>query len=552
MSAIQDNCDIVAQTKLLIFGDNQNDIELLRDTMKERGLDFSITLSIIKTELHGILSRHQHDFLIFLDSKRENNLNDIELHIKNVNPEIKLIFLDYYREQIFNEQKPDLLEEVVTKIQTWINILNEVNEQTAFLSIKLSPKNISEGEIILESNDNINNQDVLPQKDLRNALKRMNTIFDAVPEGIIILNMRGNITRVNKAYSELTGFTPEDILGKHVLSTGIIKKEEILNYAKILADMFRGKPVDSFEFKGYMKDGTEKIGEARSQIVNLGLFKKEIVVITHDVTDRYNREMKLQSTLKDLAQINGELDDFTYAVSHDLKAPLRTIKSFGSFLLEDYSDKIDEEGQMYLSRMMDATTRMKVLIEDLLTISRIGRMNVEDESVDFSDIINIIKLDLNSQLEESGGAIFVSDIPIITSKKILIKQLLFNLISNGLKYNESETPKIWISHYETPSEHTIKVRDNGIGIDKKHHDKIFKIFERLHKQEEFSGTGAGLTICKKIVENLGGRIWVESEIGKGSTFFFTIPNKKIDPLTTNIGDVLTIANTPHGDMIING
>jgi len=551
MSAIQDNCDIVAQTKLLIFGDNQNDIELLRDTMKERGLDFSITLSIIKTELHGILSRHQHDFLIFLDSKRENNLNDIELHIKNVNPEIKLIFLDYYREQIFNEQKPDLLEEVVTKIQTWINILNEVNEQTAFLSIKLSPKNISEGEIILESNDNINNQDVLPQKDLRNALKRMNTIFDAVPEGIIILNMRGNITRVNKAYSELTGFTPEDILGKHVLSTGIIKKEEILNYAKILADMFRGKPVDSFEFKGYMKDGTEKIGEARSQIVNLGLFKKEIVVITHDVTDRYNREMKLQSTLKDLAQINGELDDFTYAVSHDLKAPLRTIKSFGSFLLEDYSDKIDEEGQMYLSRMMDATTRMKVLIEDLLTISRIGRMNVEDESVDFSDIINIIKLDLNSQLEESGGAIFVSDIPIITSKKILIKQLLFNLISNGLKYNESETPKIWISHYETPSEHTIKVRDNGIGIDKKHHDKIFKIFERLHKQEEFSGTGAGLTICKKIVENLGGRIWVESELGKGSTFFFTIPNKKIDPLTTQIGDVLTIANTTHGDMIIN-
>jgi len=215
MSAIQDNCDIVAQTKLLIFGDNQNDIELLRDTMKERGLDFSITLSIIKTmkergldfsitlsiiktELHGILSRHQHDFLIFLDSKRENNLNDIELHIKNVNPEIKLIFLDYYREQIFNEQKPDLLEEVVTKIQTWINILNEVNEQTAFLSIKLSPKNISEGEIILESNDNINNQDVLPQKDLRNALKRMNTIFDAVPEGIIILNMRGNITWYNQ------------------------------------------------------------------------------------------------------------------------------------------------------------------------------------------------------------------------------------------------------------------------------------------------------------------------------------------------------------------
>jgi len=551
MSAIQDNCDIVAQTKLLIFGDNQNDIELLRDTIKERGLDFSITVSIIKAELQGILSKHQHDFLIFLDSKRENNLNEIELYVKDVNTEIKLIFLDYYRKQIFNEQKPDLLEEVVTKIQTWINILNGVNEQTAFLSIKLSPKNISEDEKVLEPIDNINNQDVLLQKDLRNALKRMNTIFDAVPEGIIILNMRGNITRVNKAYSELTGFPPEDILGKHVLSTGIIKKEEILNYGKILANMFRGKPVESFEFKGYMKDGTEKIGEARSQIVNLGLFKKEVVVITHDVTDRYNREIKLQNTLKDLAQINGELDDFTYAVSHDLKAPLRTIKSFGSFLLEDYSDKIDEEGQMYLSRMMDATTRMKVLIEDLLTISRIGRMNVEDENIDLSDIINLIKLDLNSQLEESGGAIIVSDIPIITSKKIWIKQLLFNLITNGLKFNKSETPKIWISHYETPSEHTIKVRDNGIGIETKHHDKIFKIFERLHKQEEFSGTGAGLTICKKIVENLGGKIWVESEIGKGSTFFFTIPNKKIDPLTTHIGDVLTIADTHHGDMIIN-
>ena len=104
---------------------------------------------------------------------------------------------------------------------------------------------------------------------------------------------------------------------------------------------------------------------------------------------------------------------------------------------------------------MDATTRMKVLIEDLLTISRIGRMNVEDENIDLSDIINLIKLDLNSQLEESGGEIIVSDIPLIPSKKIWIKQLLFNLISNGLKFNESETPKIWISHYETPSEHTI-------------------------------------------------------------------------------------------------
>jgi len=548
MSSIPDNDNSIVDTSLLIFSDNLNDIVLLQDEINDQDMNFNITLSTQKDELHDILSLKQHDFLIFLDTKREINLNAIEVFVKGVNPDITLIFLDYLYDQIIDEENSNILGTLVTKILTWINILKKIKVEDDFFSIKLSSKNVSEIEKISEPVEFNENPDNISVKELQNALKRMNTIFDAVPEGIVVLNMRGYISRVNKAYGELTGYTPDDLYGKHILQIGLIKKEDILKYGRVLTAMLRGRPVESFEFRGYMKDGAERIGETRSRLVNLGLFQKEIVIITHDVTDRHNREMKLRDTLKDLAQTNLELDDYTYAVSHDLKAPLRTIKSFGTFLLEDYSDGIDEEGRMYLRRMMEATTHMKDLIEDLLTLSRVGRMDIEDEFVNVNEIIDLIRTDLSSQLDDTGGEIFATNMPTMKIQRIWIRQLLFNLISNGLKFTKSETPKAWVNCYESPIEYSFSVRDNGIGIEEKYQDKIFKIFERLHKPEEYSGTGAGLTICKKIVGTLGGKIWIESKLGMGSTFFFTIPKLTYDPLAAKFSDAFTAAEIPNGDM----
>ena len=360
-----------------------------------------------------------------------------------------------------------------------------------------------------------------------------NAILDLIPDGVLISNHLGKVVATNSAYHVLTGYTKEQIVGKHASEIPAVEitEKKIDFWNNIRNILTRG------EFSYRHADGTQKWGEARAKLFRTGFFSGGAIAVLRDITERKQKDKQLVKILNELEMSNKELDDYTYAVSHDLKAPLRTIKSFGTFLLEDYSDVLDEEGQKYLHRMMGATIRMKDLIEDLLTISRIGRMNVKDELIDFNDIINTVKLDLNALIEESGGEILTDNLPKIVSKQIWLKQLLFNLISNGLKFNKEEAPKIWI--------------DNGIGIDKKHHDKIFNIFERLHKQEDFSGTGAGLTICKKIVDNLGGRIWVESELGKGSTFFFTVPKVMIDPLTTCSGDVLRIADFPHGDTIIN-
>ena len=166
---------------------------------------------------------------------------------------------------------------------------------------------------------------------------------------------------------------------------------------------------------------------------------------------------------------------------------------------------------------------MKELIDDLLTFSRVGRMNTDLETVDLEEIMDLIKLDLTSELEDRNGEIIWSNLPALKIQRIWMRQLLMNLVSNALKFNNSEKPTVWVTYYESADGHKFSVRDNGIGIDPKHHDRIFRIFERLHKQSEYPGTGAGLTICKKIVDYFNGRIWVESSLGEGSVFHFTIP-----------------------------
>jgi len=537
------------EESVLLFGDKLDDVNHIKQMILDQGVNYSIDTETVKDSLYSILKTCNHSVLLFFDFERENNLNEVEMFIKSANPDVNLIFLDYSREQILEYDDLPLFNELIHKIITWVEKLTHKKTQSEFYSLKLSSKDMpKENTTIVNIVFDKTHEKELTHNELLNEIKRLKIIFDLAPEGIAILNMRGYITQVNKAWLELTGYDYNEIVGKHLLTTGIIRNEDILKIGRAFTAVIRGQPLESFEFKGYKKDGTWRIGESRSRLLNLGFFKKEIVLMTHDVTDRYNREMKLRNALKNLEETNRELDDYTYAVSHDLKAPLRTIKSFGTFLLEDYSDGIDEEGRMYLRRMMKATTHMKDLIEDLLTLSRVGRMDIEDEFVDVNTILDLIRLDLSSQLEETGGEILATNIPTIKVQRIWIRQLLFNLISNGLKFTKSETPKVWVNCFESPIEYSFSVRDNGIGIEEKYQDKIFKIFERLHKPEEYSGTGAGLTICKKIVDTLGGKIWIESKLGNGSTFFFTIPKVTYDPLTTNLGEAFTIADIPNGDM----
>jgi light-regulated signal transduction histidine kinase (bacteriophytochrome) len=228
-------------------------------------------------------------------------------------------------------------------------------------------------------------------------------------------------------------------------------------------------------------------------------------------------------TSREIERRNKELDDFTYVVSHDLKEPLISIEGYSKIVMKDYGERLDAEGRDYLTAVVQSTTRMKHLIEDLLTLSRIGRMHEAHETVSVRKVVDEILYDLQWSLKEKNVGVTVAEnLPKVRYNGTRLSMVFRNLIANAMKFNDKPNPTIDIGVREEESEFVLSVADNGIGIERQYFDRIFTIFQRLQRSEEYRGTGAGLTITKRIVEREGGRIWLESEPGKGSTFYFTI------------------------------
>lgn len=239
------------------------------------------------------------------------------------------------------------------------------------------------------------------------------------------------------------------------------------------------------------------------------------------------KKAELEEQKKLLEKANQELDSFVYTASHDLRAPLRGIASFASFLEEDYKDKLDEEGRGYLKEIIDGTNRMNQLIEDLLTLSRISRIKNPYEDVDMNNLVESVIKRIEFDIKEKKVAMRIQkDMPVVRCDRIKMNEVFLNLINNAIKFsskNNPENPRVEVGYIDDGDFHKFFIKDNGIGIDPKFHTQIFGIFKRLHTSDEYEGTGAGLSIVKRIIEDHGGKIWVESELGKGATFYFTIP-----------------------------
>ena len=246
-----------------------------------------------------------------------------------------------------------------------------------------------------------------------------------------------------------------------------------------------------------------------------------------NILDDYAEEKKkVEGSNENLTEANTELEQFAYVASHDLQEPLRTISNFVGLFEKKYSGKLDEAYNEYLNFIVTATSKMQNLIKDLLDFSRVGR-NMNITTVDCNTILKDVLAEMGASIKESNAKIKSSLLPVLNSNEVELKRLFQNLLSNAIKFRKKNVPvEIDITVEKKDNEYIFAVKDNGIGIDQQFIHKLFVIFQRLHKVEEYSGTGIGLATCRKIVTILGGKIWVESTFGVGSTFYFTLPIEK--------------------------
>ena len=250
----------------------------------------------------------------------------------------------------------------------------------------------------------------------------------------------------------------------------------------------------------------------------------KLLYVAQNITNRKQIEQQLTESNAELLKSNQELEQFAYVASHDLREPLRMVISFTQLLAQRYQNRLDDEADTIIGFAVDGAKRMEILIEDLLLYSRVGKNTKPLQVVDCNLVVQKVLSNLQLLIQENNAVIVVQSLPHIVADESQLIQLFQNLIDNAITYRSESDPLIEIDAVSNGQQWLFSVKDNGIGINTKYSHRIFKVFQRLHPKEKYSGTGVGLAICKKIVERYGGNIWVESELGKGSIFWFTLSN----------------------------
>jgi len=361
-------------------------------------------------------------------------------------------------------------------------------------------------------------------EETREYKERYRALVEDISDWIWEIDRNGKYTYASPKVKDLLGYIPHEVIGKTLFDFMPVGETERVR-ATFQACVELKNPIIRLENINLHKDGRTVVFETSGVPIfdakgNLWGYRG----VTRDITERKKMEKELLQKNIELMEINKELEDYTYVISHDLKEPLRSLRIFSSYLLEEPRSNISEQGKDCLERIQKAAVRMGNLVDDLLKLSRIGRQEIEFKETDITELLQEVTKELTGIISEKKGEVKFGSFPVITCNSVLIGELFKNLISNGIKFNDGEKPIVEITCDEWENEYLFCVKDNGIGIDPKYLDTIFVIFKQLNPREKYGGTGAGLTICKKIVEKHGGKIWAESSgEGKGSTFYFTLP-----------------------------
>ncbi len=364
------------------------------------------------------------------------------------------------------------------------------------------------------------------EQKIRKAYYERNTILESIGDGFFAVDKNWTVNYWNKEAEKLLGITRKQSLGNDLWKV-FDHMTESASYLKYQEAIETNEVIHFEDYYPAMHKWYEV--SAYPSVDGLSVFFKDIT--ERKIYDIQVRELNrvLRTKVKELAVSNKELEQFAYVASHDLQEPLRMITSFLTQLQRKYDDKLDAKAHQYIHFAVDGAKRMRQIILDLLDFSRVGRADSEIELVDLNEIINEILILFRKNIEDKKALFVISDLPFINAPKASIRQLLQNLVSNALKYQLPETkPLVEIGFTEKPEYWEFWVKDNGIGISPDYFEKIFIIFQRLHTKDQYSGTGMGLAICRKIVENLGGKLWVESEEGRGSIFYFTVSKASIN------------------------
>lgn len=326
---------------------------------------------------------------------------------------------------------------------------------------------------------------------------------------------------VNKRYEEWFQISRGEIIGRHVRH--IIGEPAYEAVKDKIEAALSGRKVACEVAVPYEKGGARWMSIKYVPDVDNEENVKGFYSLAMDISERKHAEEELRHLTDELKRSNADLKQFAYAASHDLQEPLRNIEGFVKLLEKRYKGKFDEKADEFFGYITGSVSRMQTLIKDLLEYSRVGTKGKTFRPVNCADAIEQALSNLHTAIEETKTEVTLDPLPTLMADVSQLVRLFQNLIGNALKFCGREPPKVRISAEQKGNDWVFSVRDNGIGIDPKHFERIFAIFQRLHTREEYEGTGIGLSLCKKIVERHGGRIWVESEPGKGATFYFTIP-----------------------------
>jgi PAS domain S-box-containing protein len=367
--------------------------------------------------------------------------------------------------------------------------------------------------------------DITEKKETSELQSRLAAIVESSDDAIISKDLNGIIQSWNRGAERIFGYTAEEIIGKHIST--LAAPDRVDEIPDIIGRLRRGQRVEHYQTKRRTKDGeiltvsltVSPVRDSSGTII--GASK-----VARDITDRERQQNALQEANAALTQANADLQQFAYSASHDLQEPLRMVSTYGEMLQKKFGGKLGVKGDEYIGYTIQGALRMEQLLADLRAYTQASITGQErTEYIEAGEVLEKTLVNLRAASEQSGASISSTELPRIQMHEFQLQQLFQNLIGNAIRYCGSAPPRIRIAAVQRETEWMFSVQDSGIGIDPQYKEQIFGIFKRLHHYSEYPGTGMGLAICERIVKRAGGSIWVESEPGRGSTFFFTIPHR---------------------------